>query len=252
MAAPVREGNGDTRRRVPWLALFTFTQEELKLNPGDLKGLPNLPAGQEWEQTSTLSMKMTVGQMRGITNAANPIQDGEEEFRNVNDKKGEFILIKSNLFKSLFSAFDENGNRIEKDKPDVSQYTYLSHVRKINTTGMAIGGTEDVGIFSIVVGARSGPMHNKTPVSVAVHLVSIEGVEQMTFPNPEEKQFVSLCSLHSWNYTVMPPNMLNVYDSFVNLGRSLSVLRPPQDVIDSLKGNRVSERLAKDWKMASH
>lgn len=245
IGSPSTEGNGDTRRRVPWLALFTFTQEELKLNPGDLKGLPNLPAGQEWQQTSTLSMKMTVGQMRGITNAANPIQDGEEEFRNINDKKGEFILIKSNLFKSLFSAFDENGNRIDKDKPDVSQYTYLSHVRKINTTGMAIGGTEDVGIFSIVVGARSGPMHNKTPVSVAVHLVSIEGVEQMTFPNPEEKQFVSLCSLHSWNYTVMPPNMLNVYDSFVNLGRSLSVLRPPQDVIDSLKGNRVSERLAK-------
>ncbi|KAK4665123.1 uncharacterized protein QC763_511220 [Podospora pseudopauciseta] len=45
IGSPSTEGNGDTRRRVPWLALFTFTQEELKLNPGDLKGLPNLPAG---------------------------------------------------------------------------------------------------------------------------------------------------------------------------------------------------------------
>lgn len=242
VGSPSREGNGDTRNRVPWLALFTFTQEELKLNPGALKGLPSLAAGQEWKQTTTLSMKMTVGQMRGISNATNPIQEEEEEFRNVDDKMGEFIFLKSDLFKSLFSAFDENGNRIEKDNPDVSQYAYLSHVRKINTTGMAIGGTEDVGIFSIVVGARSGPMHNKTPVSVAVHLVSIEGVEQMSSP---VKEFVSLCSLHSWNYTVMPPDMLNVYDSFVHLGKSLSVLRPPQDIIDGLKGNRINDRLGK-------
>lgn len=238
IGSPTHEADHDVRNRVPWLVLFTFTQEELKLAPDALKGFG------EFKQTGTLSIKTTVGKMRSVTNAASPVNPSAPEFQGVDEKVGEFVFIKRELFRSLFSAFDEKNNRVESDHPETQQYKYFSHVRKINTTGMAIGGTEDVGIFSIVVGNRSGPMHNKTPATVCVHLLSIEGVEDMKFPGTD-KDFVSLCSLHSWNYTVMPPNMLNVYDTFTALGRSLSVLRPPEDLIASLQGkDRVSERLA--------
>ncbi|KAL2113300.1 hypothetical protein VUR80DRAFT_4625 [Thermomyces stellatus] len=237
VGSPSTEHTPDERSRVPWLVLLSFTQDELKLEQGSLKGFG------QFKQTSTLSIKMKVGDLRGITNAANPITDAD--FPGVSENTGEFIFMKSNLFKSLFSTFDKDNKRVEKEYPDTQQYKFLSHVRKVNTTGMAVGGTEDVGIFSIVVGNRAGTLHNKTPATVAVHLVSIEGVEKMKFPGAD-KDYVSLCSLHSWNYTVMPPNTLNVYDTFVALGSSLSVLRPPNKLIDSLKGgDRVQVRLAK-------
>ncbi|KAI0447283.1 hypothetical protein F4803DRAFT_364629 [Xylaria telfairii] len=224
----------DPRNRVPWLVLFSFTQDELRLDPGSLKGY-------DPKQTGTLSVKMTVGEIRAIQNVATPFTSSVTD-----DTVGEFVFIKPGLFKSLFSTFDEENRRVDKKNPDVDQYKYLSHVRKINTTGMAIAGTEDVGIFSIVVGNRAGPLHNKVPVTVAVHLLSIEGVEKMEFPGLD-KDYISLCSLHSWNYTVLPPDTLNVYDTFVELGKTLSVLRPPQALIDTMKDetSRVRERLAR-------
>lgn len=237
IGSPSTEPIPDERSRVPWLVLFSFMQDELKREPGSLKGIG------QFKQTSTLSIKMKVGDMRAITNATNPITDAD--FPGVNENTGEFIFIKPDLFKSLSSTFDKDNKRVEKENPDTQQYKFLSHVRKVNTTGMAVGGTEDVGIFSIVVGNRSGPLHNKAPAALAVHLLSIEGVEKMRFPDAE-KDYVSLCSLHSWNYTVMPPNTLNVYDTFVALGSSLSVLRPPRELIDPLNGgDRVQDRLGK-------
>jgi hypothetical protein len=224
----------DTRNRVPWLVLLSFIQDELKLEPVSL--------GAEFKQTATLSVKMTVGQLQGLSNVASPIQDKSKETQ---AKAGEFIFIKPDLFKNLFSQYDASNTRQDAKSPYTQNYQFLSHVRSINTTGMAIAGVEDVGIFSIVVCGRAGPMHNKAPETVTVHLLSIEGVEDMTFPS-SNKDFVSLCSLHSWNYTVMPPLMLNVFDTFTNLGKTLNILRPPDTMIKQFKGgDKLSERLAR-------
>ncbi|KAI1198692.1 hypothetical protein F5X97DRAFT_342392 [Nemania serpens] len=224
----------DERNKVPWLALFTFTSEELKL-------AENALGGKSYKQTNTLAVTMTVGELRAIPNVANPITD--DMGLRVNDASGDFIFLRPELFKNLFSAFDGPNKRHDSSGPETTRYKYLSHVREINTTGMAVAGVEEIGIFSIVVGSRSGPLDNAAPVSVFVHLVSIEGVEGMgSFPS---KDFVALCSLHSWSYTVMPPGMLNIPEAFDSIGKTLNVLRPPDTVIDSLgKGGKVKERIA--------
>ncbi|XXG96348.1 hypothetical protein Hte_002630 [Hypoxylon texense] len=236
MGSPVseEEKSKDERNKVPWLALFTFTNEELQLTDNAL-------GGKSYKQTNTLAVNMTVKDLRAIPNVANPITD--DMGLHVNDARGDFIFLKLELFKNMFSSFDNHNKRQDSGGPEITRYKYLSHVREINTTGMAVAGVEEIGIFSIVVGSRSGPLDNAAPVSVFVHLVSIEGVEGMgSFPT---KDFVALCSLHSWSYTVMPPGMVNVHEAFDNIGKTLSVLRPPDTVIDSLcNGEKVNERIA--------
>lgn len=237
------------RNRVPWLALLAFTQDELRLGPEALSGEKSIfknTTGQLAklvEQTSTLTVNMTVGDLWKTKDIAMPVIPslGPESIKEL---RGDFVFVKPELFTSLFSTFDRSNQRQVSESPDTSQYKFLSHVRKINTTGMAISGVEDIGIFSIVVGNRSGPLGNSAATSVSVHLVSIEGVEAMKFPI--QKPYVALCSLHSWNYTAVPPGMLNVPDAFESLGNTLGVLRPPDAIIDPLKSaGKVPARLAR-------
>lgn len=241
--SPLDDDKKNMRNKVPWLILATFTQAELKLAPGAL--------GEDVKQTPTLAVNTTVEKVLGMKNVTSPIPsilehvETEPQKKKIKDSQGDFIFVKADLFKSLFSTFDDNNKRQVPATPDVNQYKYLSHVRNINTTGMAVAGVEDVGIFSVVVGSRSGPLENPTPESVSVHLLSIEGVEDMkSFPGDEN--LVALCSLHSWNYTVQPPGMINVYESFVSLGQTLDVLRAPDVIINSVRKNpdKVSQRIA--------
>ncbi|KAK4136042.1 hypothetical protein BT67DRAFT_417956 [Trichocladium antarcticum] len=239
--SPEDDCRGDGRNRVPWLVLFTFAQDELRLAPDSL-------GGTAVKQTPTLAVTMTVGDMWNLgasARVATPITEelGPERIR---DAKGDFILIKPDLFKSMFSTFGDDNRRAVASTPETTKYKYLAHVRNINTTGMAEAGKEDVGIFSVVVGSRSGPLGNTSPVLVSVHLVSIEGVEEMT-GWPDDKKFVALCSLHSWNYTVNPPGTRNVHDAFVNLGETLNLLRAPDSIIEPLlqAPDKLTRRLAR-------
>ncbi|KAK3944840.1 hypothetical protein QBC46DRAFT_304285 [Diplogelasinospora grovesii] len=239
--SPKDDHQEDKRNKVPWLVLFTFTQDELKLAPDALGGIG-------FKQTPTLAVTMTVGDLWNATTAASIATPITKDLgpESIKDAKGDFIFIKPDLFKSMFSTFDDKNKRVAPSTPDTTKYKYLAHVRNINTTGMAEAGKEDVGIFSVVVGSRSGPLGNELPVSVSVHLVSIEGVEEMT-SWPDDKKLVAMCSLHSWNYTVNPPNTLNVHDAFVKLGETLNLLRAPDSYVDPLlrAPDKLSQRLAK-------
>lgn len=246
------------RNRVPWLALLSFSQDELRLGPEVLDGETSIfnetsaQLAKPVKQTSTLAVNMAIGDLLAMTGVATPVT--LDLGANISNSRGDFIFIRPDLFKSLFSIFDSSNQRQASESPDTSQYQFLSHVRKINTTGMAVAGVEDIGIFSLVVGNRSGPLDNAVATSVSVHLVSIEGVEDMKFGN---EPYVALCSLYSWNYTVVPPGMLNVPDAFQSLGSTLSVLRPPDAVIDPLKsaGNipaRLASRLEDGYSLVKY
>lgn len=247
LGSPKAEAAEDDRNKVPWLALLTFTQDELRLQPGALPGL-------EPKQTAALAVNMTVNSLWGIENVATPVTAALGE--DVGASTGDFVFLRPDLFTSLFSAFDGGGNRVVPATPDTSQYKFLAHVRSVNTKGMAVGGVEDVGIFSVVVGSRCGPLLQTSPVAVAVHLVSIEGVEGMSFPGAG-KDYVALCSLHSWTYTVQPPGMLDVADAFEHLGQTLGVLCPPRDLIEPLQSAgevpaRIASRLQDGYSLVKY
>ncbi|EWZ34007.1 hypothetical protein FOZG_13689 [Fusarium oxysporum Fo47] len=251
----------DERNKVPWLILLTFTEDELKLKPDDLG------TGNTFKQTVTLSVKTTVGDVQDLTtkgNVVSPISEILDVVKNdtketdkIRKSQGEFIFMKPDLFKSVFSNFDNNNERQVPASPDTNKFKYLSHVRNINTAGMAVAGVEEVGVFSVVVGSRSGPLTNKAPATASVHLLSIEGVEGMS-SFPADDKLVALCSLHSWNYTVMPPGMLNVFDAFTSLGETLDVLRPPEEIIKEIAepndelGKRLAARLTDGYSMVKY
>lgn len=236
------------RNRVPWLVVFSFSQDELRLPPEDLDGDQSIfketsdGLVKPVKQSSTMAINMTVEDLWKTTNIATPtVSDlGPASMK---DARGDFIFIKSDLFISLFSTFDANGVRQVPSNPNTTQYQYLSHVRNINSTGMAFAGVEDTAVFSIVVGNRAGPISNALPATMCVHLVSIEGVEDMTLPI--SSPYVAVCSLYSWNYTVRPPGMRSVFDTLESIGASLDVLRPPENLVTPLKsGNQVQQRVA--------
>ncbi|KAI1457414.1 hypothetical protein F4805DRAFT_178108 [Annulohypoxylon moriforme] len=247
-----RGATNTIRNRVPWLVIFSFSQDELRLSPEDLDEktgiFQNTSAGviKPVKQSSTMTVNMSIDDLWKLTpDVTYPVTkdlvpDGMEKNR------GDFIFVKPDLFKSLFSTFDADNNREVGSKPDTSQYQYLAHVRTINSSGMALAGVEDTAVFSIVVGNRAGPLDNKTPTTMCVHLVSIEGVEAMDFPS-DDQRYVALCSLHSWNYTVLPPGTLNVPDAFENLGRTLDVLRTRESIIAPLRtsSNDIEKRIAR-------
>lgn len=238
------------RNMVPWLALFSFTQDELRLPPSALDpktGIFSKTSDQlqkPVKQTPTMAVNMTVSDLWATNDTTTPVTSNLGP-PTIKDSRGDFIFLQPDLFTSLFSTFDSSNQRQVPASPQTSQYKFLSHVRNINTTGMAVAGVEEVGIFSVVVGNRAGPLDNPVATTVSVHLVSIEGVTAMKFPI--ETSYVALCSLHSWNYTVNPPGMLNVPDAFEHLGETLDVLRPPSKLLQTINndGNIPSRLLSR-------
>ncbi|QKX64041.1 uncharacterized protein TRUGW13939_11214 [Talaromyces rugulosus] len=228
------------RSRVPWLALMVFTQDELRLSPGEV--VSDIVDLSKKQSKSTLATRMSVNELRSVKeNVALPYQEFDLSGENTT---ADFIFLPKTLFSHIFPVATEKSGR---QTHDISSYQYLSHVRKVNTTGMAVAGQEDTGIFSIIVSPRCGPIEPLQPTTVSVHLVSIEGIEDnIPFPIPDNKQRVALCSLHSWNYSIRPPGTRTIQDSFQHLGEKLGVLRPPPRIIDSFQGSdELTGRLAK-------
>jgi hypothetical protein len=247
--SPQSDGaDASTRTRVPWLVLFSFTQDELMLPSTHLNG-PNSIFGatspsliKPVKQSPTLSINMSIADLLATSKITTPVAKDSKE-----DAKGDFIFVKPDLFTSLFSNFDDDSKRVVPSSPNTTPYGYLAHVRHVNGSGMALAGVEDTAVFSIVIGNRTGPLDNKTPATVSVHLVSIEGVEDISLAFNNDVEYIAFCSLHSWNYTVNPPSMKNIRDSFEHLGNELDLLRVPHDrpKIKALQsGGRVKERLA--------
>lgn len=251
------------RNRVPWLVIFSFSQDELRLPPEHLDGpssiFRNTSHGvlKPVKQSTTMTVNMSIADLWKLSSDVTTPVTSRLGPASIADSRGDFIFVQPDLFTSLFSTFDGRGNRVRGTGPNTSQYQYLAHVRKINGSGMALAGVEDTAVFSIVVGNRSGPLDNTIPTTMCAHLVSIEGVEAMSYPTSAHK-YVALCSLYSWNYTVLPPNTLNVPDAFESLGRTLNVLRAPEAVIAPLQKSNdkvqqlVGRRLSDGYTLVKH
>ncbi|KAI8195455.1 hypothetical protein K4K52_012355 [Colletotrichum sp. SAR 10_76] len=230
---------GRPRTKVPWLILCSFTQEELALPAGDLNGTNSIFAGTSTalvkpvQQSNTMTLSMNIADLLATSKTRTPITKNTVS-GSVEKTRGDFIFLKKEMFLNLFCNFDDNGTRQNPPVINTVPYGLLAHVRHVNASGMALAGVEDSVVFSLVIGNRAGPLNITTPATVSVHLLSIEGVEAMSLPFASTTEYVAMCSLHSWNYTVNPPGMVNVYEAFTSLGKTLSVLRPPEQVVKPL------------------
>ncbi|KAL7276583.1 hypothetical protein RUND412_000425 [Rhizina undulata] len=247
------------RNRVPWLALLVFTQDELRLQDAFLNGNDSIfqktkDLKKPVTQSTTLAINMKISDLWLTTNQTTPIKQSDVTVDAT--ATTDVIFLQAQLFRTLVTTYDNAGSPIPQQlAPDVSRYKFLSHVRNINTAGMADAGVEDEGLFSIVVSHRVGPLTITQPTPVVVHLVSIENVESLPFDI--KTQFVALSSLHSWTYTCLPPDSLNVYDSFRELGNTLNVLRAPDEIISGLSNQgpeaaRVAQRLTDGYSLTRY
>ncbi|KAI1171804.1 hypothetical protein F4777DRAFT_564071 [Nemania sp. FL0916] len=241
MKALAAGAEGDyVRNRVPWLVIFSFSQDELRLPPEDLDGSSSIfrntsdGVTKPVKQSATMTVNMSIDDLWKLTSDVKTPVTADLGPDSMKESRGDFIFVKPELFTNLFLESNSSGNPTKGSSPSTIQYQYLAHVRKINGQGMALAGVEDTAVFSIVVGNRAGTLDNETPATMCVHLMSIEGIENMAWPSSSHR-YVALCSLHSWNYTVLPANTLNVPDAFEQLGSTLDVLRAPEEAIQPLR-----------------
>ncbi|KAK6705450.1 hypothetical protein SNK05_009347 [Fusarium graminearum] len=245
IGSPKSEGadekaGGRPRTKVPWLILCSFTQEELALPAKHLNGDESIFPGTTTstglihpvQQSNTMTVSMSIADLLN-TKTATPITK-ETVSGPVDKTRGDFIFLKKEMYLNLFCDFDDKGARQDPPVINTVPYGLLAHVRHVNASGMALAGVEDSVVFSLVIGNRAGPVNITTPATVSVHLLSIEGVETMLPSFESTIDYVAMCSLYSWNYTVNPPGMVNVYDSFTSLGKTLDVLRPPETILKPL------------------
>ncbi|KAF3923043.1 hypothetical protein ABW20_dc0104794 [Dactylellina cionopaga] len=246
------KNDSSTKTRVPWLALLSFTGDELLLDPNNLAGKSGSIFGKiptasavtlPLKQSPTFAVSLPLSAMQSIAenNVTTPI-DSTDDNTEDQTKAMDVIFLKPALFNELFKEYDSTGIATPTDKQkfcDVSRYKYLSHVRLINTQGMAEASSqgESTGLYSIVVGHRTGPLTNPQPVPVYVHLVSIQGVDQLQYPVPDSgsSSYVALASLYSWSYSCLPADSFNIYTAMRNLGDTMQILRAPDGLLASME-----------------
>lgn len=232
---PVQE-----RNRVPWLAVLTFTQEELQS--------PELGVS----QSNTLTSNLSLGELAKL-NCSTPVlnKDGDPWDGDSATERADFIFLKKELFRAFFLNHEGTPSSY-----DVGRYEWLAHMRHINTVGMANSGIDDEkGSFGVVVSQRAGALNVTAPTDLIVHLVSIEHVPDLDYASTKDR--VALCSLASWSYTCLPPDSFNVYDGFRHLGSTLEVLRvEPSEIVKTIEDQdiraRVQDRLTDGYVMTQY
>ncbi|KAF5856163.1 hypothetical protein ETB97_007820 [Aspergillus alliaceus] len=212
------------QNRVPWLAVFVFTQEELRLNASDLDNVFQDKDVRDFKKQSTsLSTTMFAKDVNKLscTNTSPVLYDASD-----GDAKTEVIFLGQELFKSLFSEYDDKGEIVESGTGYVQHHRFLAHLRHINldNTPSAARTKSDDYAYSVIVSHRIGTLSITKPSPVVAHLVNIEGVDSTKFS--PDKKFVAMSSLYSWEYTCLPPKSVNIEDAFEHLGNSLDVLKP--------------------------
>ncbi|KAH8702268.1 hypothetical protein BGW36DRAFT_424549 [Talaromyces proteolyticus] len=233
--ATEKEEPDKDNNRIPWLALLVFVQDELRVTEAGF-----LPTSVS--QSTTWAATLTLEDLAKVS-AAHPILDANKKPRDGDDPhtQADFIFPQTALIRELFRDHTLKSDVVQ-DKCSVSAFKFLAHVRNINTMGMANSGIDDeFGTFSIVVSPRTGPLDITQPTSVVVHLVNLEGVDQLSWNLQESR--VSLCSLDSWSYTCLPPDSFNVYAALENIGHTWDLLRPDPTLIDEAKHGTCPTRL---------
>ncbi|RDW57765.1 hypothetical protein BP5796_12566 [Coleophoma crateriformis] len=252
-------------KKVPWMALIAFTEDELRLDPKYLEGdaaisrnfttEPNKPVPRI-EQDANLAVQLPLNQLLNLADCQTPVKVAGHDTSKETSLSA--IFLKPSLFNELFR--NQSINDGDQRFPDLSRHGYLSHVRQINTEGMAEAGVEKFAHHSIVLSHRTGPVNQKTKTPVVVHLVSLEGIENMEWPIPDSAQFVAMSSLSSWTYMCHPPGTFDVERMIRDLGTTRGPLRgtlPSSSTIDarvdpSSQGQRLAKRFSDGYTLTRH
>ncbi|KAF3311479.1 hypothetical protein TWF173_008300 [Orbilia oligospora] len=252
-----------TKRKVPWLALLVFTADELRLQEEDLEGTSPLFQDAVFtkpvKQTETFAVEMKAGDLNHLSKETAAFTLPPDLDSEALEESTQAIFVPRSLFVELVTKYDKEGRLDEnQSEADIFRYMYLAHVRSINTEGMANAAKEDNGLYSVVLSHRVGPLDKHEPTPVIAHLVSLEGIEKMSWPVNGNSKYVAIPSLHSWSYISLPPDFVGIREMMVHLGNTVDVLRVSPTVLDGLRvkygkgGERVVNRLQDGYTLTKY
>ena len=265
----VFHGDDKDRNRVPWLALLTFTADELSNTEDQVKSFfSDSAAGKKtYKQNENLAVNISLKDINQLDpNFASGPTYGDTDFGDAISETTALIFIKAKQFNDLFSAYKDDGSPDSTPKPDVSRHRFLSHLRTVNTEGMAIAGeTEDKSKrdFAVITSNRCAPAYFEQPTSIYVHLVSLEKLEDIApWPNPTNnaagtERRVALLSLDSWIYTCLPPTGIDVETRLKTLKNNVLWMRPnlhsaPAGSPDTPAKKRALQRIADGYSLVRY
>ncbi|KAL7947491.1 hypothetical protein V8C42DRAFT_287691 [Trichoderma barbatum] len=222
----VSHASADSFNKSPWVAVLTFTEDELNVPPDDLK---------RWridtEQGPAHANSVKAGDLRepNAPGLVSPVQHIEREF-NDNDTT-ECILISPDMFKNLFGSYANGATTpMFNGKADLAAFSYLAHVRSVHPHAMASTSSGDTELkLSLVLGHRVAPIGLQQPTKMLSHVVSLEGVDKVDLSNGQV-QYIGLISLHSWTWMALPPDHGDFICVMENLGKSIQPLRMRDDL----------------------
>ncbi|KAF5648088.1 hypothetical protein F52700_1303 [Fusarium sp. NRRL 52700] len=253
---------------VPWIALFAFEQAELL---GDSK---LIPGSSRDPTTGVFNVKLADIILHGDKSVKFPLQAAPKGTSNdtvkhdgkpvvsaeeMNKTSLDIILVRPEIFKSfVHDKYNEDG-KLELPEGvtgDISRYKYLAHLRK------DFGDSD--GLYakthSVVISHRTPPADTATRTSIVVHLLSLEGWEDLAARIDHQTEAVALISLYSWTYDVPPASPLTFNEVFRGLAKGptnktgtsvpdaalglkwqddFRMLRAPQEMIAKLDQNNV-------------
>ncbi|KAL4922828.1 hypothetical protein BDW62DRAFT_196836 [Aspergillus aurantiobrunneus] len=249
-----QEDYRQNRNRVPWLAVLVFTQDELQRSELELGEIfSGIEPEQKRKPGSTLAFNLPLSDIAKLEGGTiSPIPTSSP-----GDPSTDVVLLDVELFRGLFTKYDEKGAPVQYEhpagtaRPYILHHRLLAHVRHINTKGMAVAALDadedNQHTLGVIVSHRTGPFSVTVPTTCFVHLVSLNGVDEMSpWPPAGETKWVAMSSLHSWTYTCLPPDTITTREQFVALGESCALLKPSlQDKdFEAMPGDdRVKQRI---------
>ncbi|KAK4445282.1 hypothetical protein QBC34DRAFT_358586, partial [Podospora aff. communis PSN243] len=215
---------GNPLSKTPWLAVMSFTEDELRLDKEALGSL-NL------DQKSDLTVKLTVANLKSLGsqhNIAMPSLGDELD----GDEHLSVIFLKPALFKALFGRYADGQDKPEwTGSPDLGRFAFLAHAREVTTSGTTIGsagstGDWEQGEFSVIVGSRVAPsVPVGKPRAISTHLVSLDGMTSMTIADTDV--LVAVPAVYSWTWMAIPDTHINFEHVARALGENIGPLRMP-------------------------
>lgn len=268
---PDGENDGNLRQRTTWLALLSFPMNELLVSPEVVQSvIQNVPEESGKPQmTETWSLRMRAQDTALLRNVANatgfhPTKDARDA-----SESTDVVLLRKDLFMRLFSdpgspppaaqmSGHPGGEQVTGGSElNIAGYKYFAHVRQFATDSMTQAGAEaDDAMFSVVVSGRAGPIDSDVPVTMAVHLLSLDwDTEAIKLPLPGSDDIrVAVTSLHSWTYTCLPSkNSANSLARLTNLEEKPTVLRTKPPCVPSTDNAvRIGQRQADGYTLTRH
>ncbi|KAK6349290.1 hypothetical protein TWF730_010040 [Orbilia blumenaviensis] len=212
-AATCARQKDDESNRIPWVALITFTADELQVSDMGIFG--DIPGA---KLNDNLAVESKVGiaydKLKLVPASKNVTSLLTKPDSREKDQSTSLIRVQKPLFTKLFT---------ESGKGNISQFKYLNHVRKVATDGQMAAMYGPSGTYSIIVSHRTGPYDTIKATPLIAHLVSLENIDGVDIS--KFKDNIIMTSLYSWTYTSLPPNSFDVRSALQNLGDNLTVLK---------------------------